>query len=147
MSEHGLKLNGDEMLECLIVGDSIAVGTARERPECVSYSRGGWNSANWNRDYLDKAAATTADTVRISLGSNDYRGIDTRAELEIMRASIQGTRVFWIMPAIKPKIQSIVQDVADQHGDVVLPIIGLQRDGVHPNTQGYRAIANSTKVK
>jgi len=135
------------MIECLIIGDSIAVGTARERPECVSYSRGGWNSANWNHDYLDKAAATSADTVIISLGSNDYRGINTRAELEKMRARMQGKRVFWIMPAIKPKIQSIVQDIAAQYGDVVLPIIGLQQDGVHPNAQGYRAIANSTKVK
>ena len=133
------------MIECLILGDSIAVGTARERPECVSYSKGGWNSTNWNRDYLKNDL--TAETVIISLGSNDYKGIDTRAELERMRARIQGKRVFWIMPAIKPRVQAIVQAIAAQHGDVVLPIIGLQPDGVHPNTKGYKAIANSTKVK
>ena len=37
-------VKGDDMLECLIIGDSIAVGTAMARPECVSYSKGGWNS-------------------------------------------------------------------------------------------------------
>ena len=31
--------------------------------------------------------------------------------------------------------------------DTVLPIISLQKDGVHPDTKGYRAIANSTRVK
>ena len=39
------------MLECLIIGDSIAVGTAMARKECVSYARGGWNSWQWNKDY------------------------------------------------------------------------------------------------
>lgn len=28
------------MLECLLIGDSIAVGTAAARPDCVSHSRG-----------------------------------------------------------------------------------------------------------
>jgi hypothetical protein len=135
------------MIECMIIGDSIAVGTARERPECISYSRGGWNSQQWNKDYLARASTTSADTVIISLGSNDHRGVMTRTELERMRALVQGKRVFWIMPAIKPHVQAIVQDIAAQHGDVVLPIIALQPDGVHPSTKGYRAIANSTKVK
>jgi hypothetical protein len=40
------------MLECLILGDSIAVGTHQFRPDCVSYSKGGWNTKQWNRDYL-----------------------------------------------------------------------------------------------
>ena len=29
------------MIDCMILGDSIAVGTARERPECVAYAKGG----------------------------------------------------------------------------------------------------------
>jgi lysophospholipase L1-like esterase len=41
----------------------------------------------------------------------------------------------------------MVQVVADSYGDTVLPIISLQKDGVHPDTKGYRAIANSTRVK
>ena len=43
------------MLECLIVGDSIAVGTAMARPECVSLSKGGINSSQWNRQNANKS--------------------------------------------------------------------------------------------
>jgi hypothetical protein len=38
------------MLECLIMGDSIAVGTKMFAPkECVSYSKGGFNTWQWNK--------------------------------------------------------------------------------------------------
>ncbi len=38
------------MLECLIMGDSIAVGTKMFAPkECVSYSKGGYNTWQWNK--------------------------------------------------------------------------------------------------
>jgi hypothetical protein len=62
------------MLDCLIVGDSIAVGTAMARPECVAYAKGGWNSWQWNKDYLAKASAQPARTIIISLGANDHKG-------------------------------------------------------------------------
>ena len=70
------------MLECLIIGDSIAVGTAQARPECVSYARGGWNSQQWNRDYLAKASKSPAKTVIISLGANDHAGVRSIWELQ-----------------------------------------------------------------
>ena len=54
------------MLECLIIGDSIAVGTAIARTECVSYSKGGWNSWQWNKDYLAKASSQPAKIIIIS---------------------------------------------------------------------------------
>lgn len=131
------------MIECLVIGDSIAVGTHRARPECVSYSKGGWNTWQWNRDYLNKDL--TAGTVIISLGSNDHQGVKTRQELEKMRAKVQGKRVFWILPAIKPNIQDIVKDIAAKNGDTVLPITRLQPDGVHPSWAGYKDLAEKTK--
>jgi lysophospholipase L1-like esterase len=133
------------MLECLIVGDSIAVGTARQRPECVSLSKGGINSRDWNKKNAGNSVA--ARTVIISLGSNDTQNIRTIWELQQLRDRVQADRVFWIMPAIKPHIQQMVKIVADSYGDTVLPIIGLEKDGVHPTTKGYKAIANSTRVK
>ena len=131
------------MIDCLIVGDSIAVGTARERPECISLSQGGINSRDWNKK--NAGNSVTASTVIISLGSNDTKDIRTIWELQTLRDKVKADRVYWIMPAIKPHVQKMVQTVADSYGDVVLPIISLQKDGVHPDTKGYRAIANSTR--
>jgi lysophospholipase L1-like esterase len=141
------------MIDCLILGDSIAVGTHQFRQECVSYSKGGWNSWQWNRDYLYKASNRTYDTIIISLGANDHRGVKTEAELLKMRDKIKGKRVFWILPAGNhPKsnikisdIQEIVKKVADQYGDVVLPITRLQPDGIHPSWAGYKELAEKTK--
>jgi hypothetical protein len=133
------------MIDCLIVGDSIAVGTARERPECVSLSQGGINSHDWNKKNAGNNVA--ASTVIISLGSNDHRGIRTIWELQTLRDKVKADRVYWILPAIKPDVQKMVKTVAESYGDVVLPIVSLQKDGVHPDAKGYRAIANSTRVK
>jgi lysophospholipase L1-like esterase len=132
------------MLECLIIGDSIAVGTHHFKQECTAYAKGGWNTWQWNRDYLNKDL--TAKTVIISLGSNDHKGVRTKAELQRIREKIgPNTRVFWILPAIKPDIQQIVKDMAKEYGDTVLPITRLQPDGVHPSWAGYKELANATK--
>jgi len=132
------------MLECLILGDSIAVGTHQARPECVAYAKSGWNTWQWNRDYLKKDMS--AKTVIISLGSNDHKGIRTKAELQRIREKVgTNSRVFWIMPAIKPDIQEIVKQVATDYGDAILPITRLQKDGVHPSWTGYKELAEKTK--
>jgi lysophospholipase L1-like esterase len=131
------------MIDCLILGDSIAVGTHQIATECRALAKGGWNSWQWNRDYLKNDLS--ADTVIISLGSNDHKGVKTRRELEIVRDKVKGSRVFWILPAIKPNIQDIVREIAAQHGDTVLPINRLQPDGIHPSWAGYKDIVSRTK--
>jgi lysophospholipase L1-like esterase len=132
------------MLECLIVGDSIAVGTATARPECVAYAKGGINSYQWLNKNIDKMPLT-AKTVIISLGSNDHKYVKTESELQVIRALTKADRVFWILPAIKPDIQAIVRKVAAQHGDTVLPITRLQKDGVHPSWAGYKELGEKTR--
>ncbi len=62
-----------------------------------------------------------------------------------MRQRVEGKRVFWIMPAIKPHIQDIVKIIANSYGDTILPITRLQPDGVHPSWAGYKEIAEKTK--
>lgn len=132
------------MLECLILGDSIAVGTAQARPECVSYSKGGINSYQWLNKNIGKSPYT-AKTVIISLGSNDHKYVKTEAELRSIRELTKADRVYWILPAIKPDIQDIVRKVAAENGDTVLPITRLQTDGVHPSWAGYKQLADATK--
>ena len=66
------------MLDCLIVGDSIAVGTKMFAPHCALQGRGGINTWQFNKMYNQ---SFYAETVIISLGSNDHKGVKTKAEL------------------------------------------------------------------
>jgi hypothetical protein len=130
------------MIECLILGDSIAKGISTYRPDCVSYSKSGINSSAWNRKYYNHN--THAITTIISLGSNDYKN-KTELELRFLRAEIKSERVYWILPAIKPDIQSIIKLIASDWGDTVLPITKLSPDKVHPTGLGYKELAIATK--
>jgi len=131
------------MIDCLILGDSIAVGTQQFRPECQLIAKGGINSSQWNRKYRTEPLG--ARTVIISLGSNDHEHVRTIWELQQLRDRVQADRVFWILPAIKPDVQRMVQNLADHYGDTVLPILRLQADRIHPSWAGYRAIAEETR--
>ena len=131
------------MLDCLILGDSIAVGTHQFKPECTMVAKGGINSWQWNKNYSKDLKP--ARTVIISLGSNDHSGVNTFKELLTMRQQVDAEHVFWIMPAIKPNVQDVVQIIAKNFGDTILPITRLQPDGVHPSWAGYKQLAKSTK--
>lgn len=131
------------MLDCLVLGDSIAVGTQQFRQECVLVGKGGINSWQFNKNYAQRIEP--AETVIISLGSNDHDGVNSFKELLAMRERVQGKRVFWILPAIKPHIQDMVKIIAKNFGDTVLPITKLQPDKVHPSWAGYKEIAGNTK--
>jgi hypothetical protein len=139
------------MLECLIVGDSIAVGTHQFRPECVALAKGGINTWQFNKNYASHIEP--AQTVIISLGSNDHSGVNSFKELLAVRQRVKGKRVFWILPAGNLKaggvdiktIQEMVNIIANNYGDTVLPITRLQPDGIHPSWAGYKDIAAKTK--
>ena len=133
------------MLECLILGDSIAVGTHQVRTECVAYAKGGINSWQWNKTHGSKDLA--AKTVIISLGSNDYRSINTYEELHTLRQLVKADRVYWILPAIKDAKRANVQKVADKYHDIIIDSRNheLSADGVHPTYKGYKAIAKKTQ--
>ena len=132
------------MIECLILGDSIAVGTAQVRQECVSYSKGGINSYQWLNANVGKSPYV-AKTVIISLGSNDHKYVKTLSELRNIRELTKAERVYWILPAIKPDVQEMVKKVAAEWGDTVLPMTRLQKDGIHPSIAGYKQLAEETK--
>jgi len=131
------------MVDCLILGDSIAVGTQQFKQECRAIARGGINSWQFNRT---NPGQFTSNTVVISLGSNDHPGVRTRKELEDLRKRISASsKVYWILPAIKPYIQDSVRDIAQQYGDTVLTIPNLSKDGVHPSWAGYRQLGEMIK--
>lgn len=136
------------MVDCMIVGDSIAAATAMYRPDCVSYARGGWNSWQWNRDYLAPASARMYRTVLISLGANDHSGVRSEDEMRKMRSAIRAERVFWISPGARKAAQlAAIERIAAEHGDVVLPRpeAHMSSDGVHPTGAGYKILAGQAR--
>jgi lysophospholipase L1-like esterase len=133
------------MLECLIVGDSIGVGIANVRKECVSYVKGGINSKQW----LDKNVQNTpliARHVIISLGSNDHQNIKTESELRTIRKLTSADRVYWIMPSNKFPVQrEAIWKIANEYHDTVLKTERMQADNVHPSWAGYKELSKATE--
>jgi lysophospholipase L1-like esterase len=137
------------MLECLILGDSLAVGVGQIRKECVTYAKSGINSYDYvNRHVLHTNGSNKeAKTVIISLGSNDTKNIKTFEELDTLRQLVKADRVYWIIPNIKETKRKDVWEVARKYNDWVIDARGYDRspDTVHPTYKGYRDIANQTK--
>jgi lysophospholipase L1-like esterase len=139
------------MIDCLILGDSIAVGTAMFKHECKSLSKGGINSAQWNKKYKDENLQS--DIVLISLGSNDHKWVKTKQELQTLRHNVNASKVYWVLPEGNMRasgvsiddIRKIVLDVAEEHGDTVLPIMSVSKDGIHPTGVGYKDLATQIK--
>ena len=132
------------MIECLILGDSIAKGISDIRKECVAYVKSGINSYDYvNRHVLFTQGNTEANTIIISLGSNDLKNIDTFEELDTLRQLVKADRVYWILPNIKETKRRAVWDVANKYHDWVIDARGHDRspDTVHPTYKGYKTIA------
>lgn len=130
------------MLECLIVGDSIAVGIAQHRPQCEIIARVGITSTAWNKRFAD-TMPTTKHTI-ISLGTNDWLADKTFQEIVQLRAKIAG-RVTWILPANNTVKQTPVVTVAQMYNDVTLVITQTTKDRIHPTRQEYQRLAEQTK--
>lgn len=135
------------MMDCLILGDSIAVGTSSVLQQCISVSQGGINSWQWNKDHSNRPMIDMQEysTAIISLGSNDHSGVNTEKELKKVRAKIHAKNVYWIMPAIKPDIQQIVLKIAVANNDKIIYIKHLSKDGIHPSQAGYKQIVGEIK--
>ena len=138
------------MIDCLILGDIIAVGTAQARPECVAYAKTSLNSSQFNKKYPQPF---NGKVVVISLGSNDHKYIKTEKELFKLRERVQAETVYWILPAGNSKtseipvvrIQEHVESIAEMYGDWIIRIPSLSKDGVHPTGKGYERIGEIIK--
>jgi hypothetical protein len=138
------------MLACLILGDSIAVGTKMFAPkECVSYSKGGWNTWQWNKKW--GKTPLSAHKVVISLGTNDHKGVDTYKELSKIRYRINALEVIWIMPPCnsgfcKPNVNSAVRQIAHSYGDTIISTKFVQPDKIHPSWRGYKELVSKARL-
>ena len=140
------------MLDCLIIGDSIAHGVATQHHVCADYGHVGWTSKQVNRYY--KTSVLDADTVVISLGTNDTAAVDTYGEISQLRSRIHAKRVIWIMPAaVNPQsgttamsIQNIVSAVAAMYKDHTLTIPKPMADHYHPTGKGYKQLVKEAGI-
>lgn len=128
--------------ECILLGDSIAVGIGSQAPDCKVFAKVGINSAVFNKTYTQQFSA---DVVAISLGSNDPDGLDTEKELRNLRSRIKAKRVYWVLPAIKPNKRPAIDRIARQNADTIINIPDLSSDGIHPTINGYKKLASSIK--
>jgi len=137
------------MLECLIIGDSIAVGIGQARPECVTLARSGITSENWYRGYAyNPYFRDPYRVVVISLGTNDMRGMTSEILFNI-RQKITAPMVIWILPSstLKPIQVTVIKEIANEFKDKILPIHDhIGPDGIHPpNLNEYRKIGDKIK--
>lgn len=146
------------MIDCLILGDSIAVGTHKFKPECRAVAKGGINSWQFNKNYNGEFFS---GNVVISLGSNDHAGVKTRKELEDLRSRVLAkNRVYWILPGgVHPRnnkpvseIQADVKAIAEKYGDIIVPITSYAKEviegkavTIHPDPIGYKEITRQIK--
>jgi lysophospholipase L1-like esterase len=133
------------MFECIIAGDSIGVGIANVKKECVAYVQGGINSYQWLNKNI-KNTPMVANHVIISLGSNDHKYVKTEEELRVIRKLTKADRVYWVMPSDKfPAAQSAVWHVANENNDMILGTKRMQTDGIHPSWAGYKELAEKAR--
>lgn len=130
------------MLECLILGDSIAVGISQHRPECAVYAKVGITSRGWNDKFLTKKP--DAKTTVVSLGTNDYSETHTFRELYTLRQTLP-SKVVWILPANGVDRQTAVVKIAQMYADATVVIPELSKDKIHPTARAYRELAEQVR--
>jgi lysophospholipase L1-like esterase len=140
------------MLECIILGDSIAKGISMAYPECKSYSVVGISSSNWSKTFghVDLKAAT----VVVSLGAND-KGLsmqDQLVQILSVRDRIKSKNIVWINPPCNDLFCNkyanyAVQTISTIFSDTLLETVKLSKDGIHPTQEGYKEMAALIKAK
>jgi hypothetical protein len=136
-----------QTLECVLWGDSLAVGVSWDRPDCRARATVGITSARFG---AEMAATARARTAVISLGVNDSADIDTRAQLRAVRARVSAATVYWLLPgrAASARAREDVWAVARERSDRVIDVGPLAGpDGVHPPRDGYRQLAAMTRTR
>jgi lysophospholipase L1-like esterase len=127
------------MVECAVLGDSIAVGVARLRNTCQVQAVVGITSDVYVSRFRN---GVHAGQVLISLGSNDSSDPKSEAAMRLLRSRINADQVTWLLSANNQRTADIARKIAREHMDRVIdsrPFIG--QDGVHPTASGYFRLA------
>lgn len=128
------------MIECLILGDSIATGVDLAfHKECRVSAEVGITSSR----FISKYGSTfQSKQVIISLGSNDAN--DPSIQLDVLRGGIDADEVVWLVPE---RHKDVILEIARRYKDKVLMIndFDMSKDKIHPTGKGYYDISNRIK--
>lgn len=129
------------MIECLILGDSIAVGVGQMRPECVVEAKSGINSEDYANGLFRHFQLVDSKKTIISLGSNDAY-VESYKPMLALRELIKGD-VIWILSSNNEESRFAALTIAKHFGDSVVDTRAypMSQDGVHPTASGYKQIA------
>ncbi|MBP8285613.1 MAG: hypothetical protein KAX57_02100 [Rhodoferax sp.] len=132
--------------DCLVMGDSIAVGVA-QFSACKTLSTGGLSSWRWLDKWGVDLDRVNPSIVLISLGANDGSDPRSRKALAAVRSKVRASKVMWLAPSatLAPEPRKWVREVAGQFGDRVfeLPQEHLQKDGIHLSWAGSKLVVRS----
>ena len=130
------------MIDCIAIGDSLAVGVGHARPGCFIAAITGVTSERYVHIFPGMRHVRTAI---ISLGVNDSEDIGTAENLLRLRQQVRADRVFWLLTGGNPRAREAVHEVAGRFGDRLIdaaPLTGP--DHVHPGRDGYARLAALT---
>ena len=130
------------MLDCIVLGDSIAVGVGQARPECRDVAVSGITSEHYVQMFT---GAPQAHTAIISLGVNDGDGIATAENLSRLRGRVVADTVYWLLSGTNEHIRDAVRAIAGRFGDRLIDVLPLAGpDHIHPDRTGYARLAAET---
>lgn len=121
-------------MECIALGDSIAVGIAKAS-NCIPMAQVGRSTS----EQAALIARINANLIVISIGSNDPNSPSLMQDLERIRESVLAYNVIWILPYNR-KAAAAIRAVAGQRYDRVIDLMGFSRiDNAHPKS--YQSLA------
>lgn len=130
------------MLDCVVLGDSIAVGVGQARPDCQTFAVSGISSDHYVQIF---PGAPQARTAIISLGVNDSESVATADNLARLRGRVVADTVYWLVSGTNPHIRDAVHAIAGRFGDRLIDVVPLAgADHIHPDRTGYARLAAET---
>jgi lysophospholipase L1-like esterase len=127
------------LLDCLVLGDSIAVGVGQAKPGCLVVAETGITSERYVHTLL---VARTARIAIISLGVNDSDDVDTVDNLLRLRSAITARTVYWLLAGINKRSREAARLVATKFRDRLVDVAPLAGpDHLHPDRAGYARLA------
>lgn len=135
------------MLECLVIGDSIAQGVGQQLPRCRVIAQSGITSSAFVNSH---GALPKSRRVLISLGSNDNSNFSLiYGSLRTLRARFDNqTQVCWLLSSNNQRALGAASQVAREHGDCTITMGShVSADRIHPTAKGYQTLAQQWQTK
>lgn len=126
------------MFECLILGDSIGVGAAKEinARYALQCDVAAMERATADQILRWRKPPRSYATCVFAIGSNDEPGPALAAKLSRLRQTVVTRRVIWLLPYSRERAY-LVNSVAIRFGDETLDLMRFRsNDHVHPISYG-----------